>query len=339
LFELLTQNGKNVWDNIFDSPDKTIIFLNTIENNSDSYLNKTIAIAAHYYVKTRQTSCYHKMILSLDNKIKTASIGKMLLQLSGVENYQVTEMTGSYGAALTMLGFCYIYEIGVLKNETQGLKLWNESNDLGYAPSQYELGKFYIKFGNVTKGINLIKEAYEGGCLDAQVLLGEFYLNGIHGCPLDLEEALRLFTMKNVQAHPEAKRNLAHCFIAGLGVSIDSKRGIQLLTEASELSIEAQRLLAQLYFKGKGVAVNLMEGARLCHLAADKGDAKSQSMLGQCYNKGIGVPPNRDKAIEYWNKASKQGDVNAKKNLIEIESVTSGSNVEFHNLTTTKLHM
>ena len=109
-----------------------------------------------------------------------------------------------YAHAQFNLGMCYMYGIGVGKDEAEAVRLFQLAADQGYAPAQYNLGLLYFQNGMDAEAVRLYQLAANQGYADAQYGLGWCYANGT-GVRKDEAEAVRLYRLAAEQDHEIAK--------------------------------------------------------------------------------------------------------------------------------------
>jgi TPR repeat protein len=140
----------------------------------------------------------------------------------------------SYGAALGCahskgaLGCCYLYGIGVKRDDARGLALGRESEAAGSC------------FG--------------------QLVVGWCYEVGYGGVARDYAEAVRLYSLAAAQGHLEAQFRLAGMFEYGRGVAQDTAEAIRWhRLAAAQGHVEAQYCLGFMLEIGQGVAQDTAE--------------------------------------------------------------------------------
>lgn len=115
--------------------------------------------------------------------------------------------------ALTCLGQMYEKGLGVERNSTIMLNMYNKAIQGGFAPAMMHLAEHYRRSSNIQEAIELWKQAADAGCNQALFLIGECYELG-NGVKMDWDKA--------VDCYLEASTDDAfHCYLARISI----KRG------------------------------------------------------------------------------------------------------------------
>jgi len=112
------------------------------------------------------------------------------------------------------------------------------------------------------------------------------------------------------QNFPNALFDFGNCYISGIGVTKDEKKGIQLTLAAAERELpDAHNRIGEAYESGKyGCEVNIPLSIKYYQKAIEYDFPGSQINLGKCYSSGKGVPKDIAMAAHYYTLAAKQDD-------------------------------
>jgi TPR repeat protein len=136
------------------------------------------------------------------------------------------------------------FDFGVTKNEALNVESnsWLEkAASLGNAEAQFELACVYMEEKNDNqKAVEWLEKSARNGFTNAKHNLAICYLKDIQ----DKEKSFYWMEQASNEGHVGAKRKLGLFHIQGIGVSIDTEKGISLLQEAANLGDEqAKRIL------------------------------------------------------------------------------------------------
>mmetsp|Transcript_1661 Transcript_1661/g.2371 ORF Transcript_1661/g.2371 Transcript_1661/m.2371 type:complete len:386 (-) Transcript_1661:148-1305(-) len=108
-----------------------------------------------------------------------------------------------------------------------------------------------------------------------------------------------------------AMRQLATCYLKGVGVTQDSSIGLAWLEAAYQHSdTDSAHEIATLYEYGKdGVEVDIVLAAKWFHQAAQRGHVESMAEYAMCLELGCGVESSEEKALEWYTHAAELGHV------------------------------
>jgi TPR repeat protein len=293
LFYTVLENNLNLWDTIFHSKDKTIIFLNILEN---SPLNTHIIIimACQFYANEKINSTHHEMLIQLDITIQKYKITESLFAISNFNNgcpNEITKPYGHYMGACGLLGGAYLEGTTVLSQDiTLGIKFLKEACLLGHNPSQYYLSQFYSKGGygippDPNESALLLRQAADGGDVSAQIKLGDFSLG-----ENNFTEGVRFYHLAHEQGNPLATIKLARLYQKGIGVPIDIAHANRLINNLNITdNLPAQCELGLHYLLDSEDKTNRESGFSMLLSTAKKGIFRAQRIVAQCYLKGTGV--------------------------------------------------
>ena len=227
------------------------------------------------------------------------------------------------------LGFCYIFGLGVSKDESKGTQLLNEAKKDPQLQSQIQdlLNHFQFSNNNLPcpnvdgvwndkpQGFEQSRQAAERDDAESQFELGRRYVEG-DGVDKNWPMAIKCFRKAAEQNHPRAQYELGSCYRLGFFVTKDIEESIKWIRKAAEQGyVNAQFDLGASYFNGDGMPQDKTEATKWFHKAAEQGYVQAQYHLAQCYNEGVGVPQNKIEAIRWYRKAADQGFAEAQYDL------------------------
>ncbi len=152
--------------------------------------------------------------------------------------------------------------------------------------------------------------ASEKGDATALTMLGFMYSKGGEIGKPDFAKAVECFQAAAEKGDIGGKFALGQCYVDGLGVAKDEKRGADLLKAAADGGdTRAMDILGTCYTRGTGVKTDFAEAFRLFSRASDMGNLKATGNLGVLYMTGRGVPAaNPKRAAELFEKGARAGD-------------------------------
>jgi len=304
LFDISLENSKNLWDAIFESHDKTIIFLDSIHQAGYDYTFKITVMAAEYYIRNKLNTYFYGMLDRLADGYKSYLIVIQLYKLANIEiQYKHTflQTPGHYMAAFYVLGSYLISQ-----NDENGIIHLKEASGMGHAPSQYFLAELYYFGGhgvnlNREQAMQLLKQSAAAGYPDAQFLLGF-----CHQEMNDLDPAIQYYRFAEAQGHDMATMHLGLCYFYGRGLDKNPAEGFRLLTKASQSnSPDILYELARCYLSDKS---NPETGATLLLNLAKQGHIKSQKAISDCYLGGVGIDNNEQESQKWLDITNNQNN-------------------------------
>ena len=190
-------------------------------------------------------------------------------------------------------------------------KYLKETAELGYARSQYHLGKCYAAGRNVERDSNAAfrwyEKAAEQGEAEAQYAMGLCYETGV-GTQKNIEKAIEWYKKASEQKYLDAIKRIIGICSSGddLLEAIERLKGL-----TDEGNTDAQYFLGKCYAEGKGVEADPKEAFGWYEKAARKGSVNAQFSLGVCYEIGNIVDKNIRKATIWYKIAAEQGNIEA----------------------------
>ena len=178
------------------------------------------------------------------------------------------------------LGSCYYRGLGIKKDITKAIELWEKSALQGDIKAQSNLGTLYfLDQKRYDKAYEWFKKASDSGDTYAMDKLGSLYNYGL-GVAKDEKEGFRLHKKAAEQMDPCALYNLALDYETGRGTDKNIQMAIKIYSQAASAgSPEAQYDLGILYFDGKGVPQNNQKAFELFNMAAAQNHLKAKEML------------------------------------------------------------
>ena len=255
--------------------------------------------------------------------------------------YQAAAEQGHAKAKLG-LGFCYIFGLGVAKNEDKGTQLINEAKQDPQLQDQIQDLLSHFRFADnkqlysngkdaeddKTKGVGSLRLAAEIGNAEAQAALGLCYYNGESVTRND-KEAMKWFQRAAEQGHAGSQCLLGLGYESGTGVPKNMNEAVKWLVKAgNQGQAKAQLELASLYFLGRGVERDYGQSMKWCRMAAEQGEPEAQYMYAGFYRNGLGMPVDMKEAARWYRKAAEQGYSRAQKALDEVKDATQQSEVK-----------
>ena len=216
--------------------------------------------------------------------------------------------------AKLILGYCYLYGIGVTNSNKRAFQLFNEASELGSLEALFELGELYTTGNGVKKDVIKAMEIYEkvleSGGFRARSDLGVCYINeNIH-----LEKGRRLICEAVDQGSVHAYFNYGLGLAYGVGgFEKNIERGLEYIIKSSDADFTlAQFELANMYFEGNLVIQSHEKCLSLMKTIGEKDyyDEKivlARRYVADFYNSGIGTEINYEEAVKWYEKSLETG--------------------------------
>lgn len=219
-------------------------------------------------------------------------------------------------AAQAHLGCCYLFGMGVTKDEKKAYAYFVDAAHAGNAFAQtwlsqmlYDSGyvstTFINQYRNEDQALEWLQLASEQNDALALCFLGDLYSNG-KIVKRDFSKAIKYYEEAAEQGNPVACNNLAFFYQNGQGVERSIEKALELLLKAVELKNDVVYILnLAVTYRDLGD----YENARKWFLsAAEQGDAIAQGNLGRLYRDGLGGPQDYTLAVKWYTLAAEQGD-------------------------------
>jgi len=134
------------------------------------------------------------------------------------------------------LGYCYLFGVGVKKDEKEGVKYISFSAERGYAFAQSLLAFCYqtgvVVDTDYSKAFRYYELSADQGHSFAQFSLGLCYKNS-YGVDRNTVEMIRYFKISAEQGCPSAQYELGICYDSGAGVPPDIREAIRYFSMAA----------------------------------------------------------------------------------------------------------
>ena len=189
--------------------------------------------------------------------------------------------------AMTMLGFHYERGLGVEKDETRALALYQASADKGYATALHNLAFFHAL--------------------------------GMAGLTADPVRARDYFWQASQQDYAPSMTALAGMMWRGEGGSADPETAVSLYERAAALgNAEASGTMGYILATGDGAPVDLVRARAFYEVAAAHGTDWAQRDLGDMLELGEGGPVDLTRARYYFGLAAGQGNAMAGQDIADL---------------------
>lgn len=221
---------------------------------------------------------------SIDRKKYSEHLKRLIEQEDPKTSFERAKFLVDRGddSALTSLGVCYQCGIGVKRD--------------------------------LTKAIELYESALKKGQSKAGVALGTLYFIGLEDVRKDLKKARRFFQKAAKLGSSEAQN-----FLEGRPpdpLSLEVRRATDpylAMAKRGELNSRELRAFARPWRAAtRAGRVDAKEGAEFQQQAAAQGDPEAQCALAESYLSGEGVSQDRNKAIELYKLSAKGGNQEAR---------------------------
>jgi len=138
---------------------------------------------------------------------------------------------------VNLLGHCYDNGIGVEKDISKAVRLYQRAIDMGNPLAMFNLAVCY-KYGqgvekDLSKAVGLYQQAADMGNSNAMNNLGNCYNHG-QGVEKDISKAVGLYQRAADMGNPLAMFNLGYCYSNGIGVEKDISKAVELYQRAAE---------------------------------------------------------------------------------------------------------
>jgi TPR repeat protein len=150
-------------------------------------------------------------------------------------------------SAQYVLGYMYVIDLGVAKDEHEAVAWWRKSAEQKYAEAQFDLGLAYQEGEGVDKdkgkAVEWLLKAAEQGHAKGQCFLAKAYLDG-EGVDKNVDEAAGWFRTSAEQKNVDAQFFLGQAYQRGEGVVKDECKAVHWFRKAAEQGDEeAQRVI------------------------------------------------------------------------------------------------
>ena len=208
-----------------------------------------------------------------------------------------------HAEAIGNVGLCYQLGKGAEPDSTLAVNLYKKSitkgnkallkqhEQLAEKSSLFSNALLYDLYTNGVgvkkspeKAVQYLKKVVDGGDVSRRYQLALDLLN-----LQKPDKALPYFKAEAAKGNPTAIYYYGYLLHAGMGVTQNKERGIQLMTQAEEKGVTAADYqLGRIYFEGDGTPVNHQRAVDYLKKAAPT-NGKAQWLLAQCYIDGKGT--------------------------------------------------
>lgn len=167
------------------------------------------------------------------------------------------------------------------------------------------------------EAVATFRKAVEAANPYAQVALGVLTLQGRGGLTADAAEAYKLFAAAAEQGVADALCNQGYCLETGTGTAKDEAKAVECYTKAiAAVPLpQAKYNLALCYINGRGVPKDPQKAMPLLVDAANAGHPDALCELSRCCALGIGVPQDTKQAFDLCIQAAQAGSAEAQYTL------------------------
>ncbi len=181
-----------------------------------------------------------------------------------------------HGPAYTRQGAMLASGKGVAADLTKAADAFKAGAGKGDPEAEFSYSECLIyakgRKADPREGFKMLKEASDGGFFKAMNRLGVTYQKGQMQQPVNLAEAVRLFSSAEEKGDPDACGNLGVLYMKGEGVTKDQAKGVGLFKKGADLgNAFCMDLLAKCFEAGDGVTQDASAAQRWYKAAAEKG--------------------------------------------------------------------
>ncbi|MCF0219808.1 MAG: SEL1-like repeat protein [Muribaculaceae bacterium] len=159
------------------------------------------------------------------------------------------------------------------------------------------------------------KKYADKGDKEAMYNLADCYFNGKGGVAQDINTGIMWLSKSAKKNYAPAQRDLAICYLYGLGVLIDYKMAWELLNKAQKKGdADATYYIAQMYKNGQHVPKSATLYISNLKTAAQAGSNNALAELGHMYllgDKDLNIYQDKYTAVQYLQKAAEQNNSDA----------------------------
>lgn len=214
-----------------------------------------------------------------------------------------------------------LYQLGKIGNgpDYESAKKWYQLAKNKYSQAAVALGYIYdIEEGDYKRAMENYKLADANGNLIGSFNLGLLYERG-EGCPVDYNEARKLYIKAAEAAHKESMVQLAGLYLHGYGTSPDPSAALKWYKQAADLGDRnAEYQLGLLYETGNTTKIDLAKAKEYYELASQHGNEKASLALARLYHNGIIGEKNVEKAQAIYNSLAKNQNAYAQYQLANL---------------------
>lgn len=142
----------------------------------------------------------------------------------------------------------------------------------------------------------------------AAVRLANYYMTGRGAAPMDIPQAVKLYTLAAEQGNYEAIYHLGECYLNGIGVEQDKKQAFDLLFKAAQADLAmAQFAAAECFARGDGTPQDQQAAFHWYRQSALRYDPRGLLETGRRYLYGQGTDRDIKQAITFLEQAAANG--------------------------------
>ena len=142
----------------------------------------------------------------------------------------------------------------------------------------------------------------------AAVRLANYYMTGRGIAPLDIPQAVKLYTLAAGEGNSEAICHLGKCYFDGIGVVQDKDQAFELFFQAAQADFApAQFALAECFAQGVGTPQDQQAAFHWYRQSALRDDPRGMLETGRRYLNAVGTERNVKQAITFLEQAAANG--------------------------------
>jgi TPR repeat protein/serine/threonine protein kinase len=214
--------------------------------------------------------------------------------------------------AMTNVGINYATGIGVTQDANESVRWFRKAAERGDARGMWYLGLACSSGNGLSKDENEAAKWYQRaadlGDLFAMNSLGVAFEHGI-GVTKNPVQAVSWYRKAAANGNEVAMNNLGDCYADGVGVQADAAEAVKWYQRAADSgSLAAMNSLGVALEYGSGIAKDPAGAVKWYREAAEAGNGVSMTNLGRCYADGRGLSKDEFEAVLWFRKASEAGN-------------------------------
>jgi TPR repeat protein len=206
---------------------------------------------------------------------------------------------------------------GVAKDTNKFNEYLDKAVQLNSAFAKAQKGAILMSKGgdeNLKKGVALAKESADAGNYNGKSLMGSCYIYGI--CvEKDVKKGLDMLLECSNHNTPGASSALAKLYFWGLKGAVAEDKAKSFKFAQKGLDGESFWIMSWCYINGYGTEKDERQAAIYAHASANMGYALGETLWGLFCQDGYGTP---SEAFDWYMKASQQGDAIATERVGEF---------------------
>lgn len=288
-----------------------------------SWLNKD-PIVCHPLVEPFLAECFINLHVNFQNSIDNWG-GVLKQECVDLFNHFKNRADRGDFFALSFVGYCYQYGIGVPAHKETALSIYEKTAQQGNSWGKYFLANSLREDGSqkdlknsirtelINRSIKLYEELHDESFSLASLELGDFY-KGDHGydVPRNFEKAFHYYESAASAKSVKGLNKLGLCHEFSVGVYRRPKFALKCYTQSAERGFaDALYNLGRCYKLGIGVEADPNLAFEYYKKSADLGCVDGIAGVGECYLKGIGIQKNNEQAFLNISQAASQNHIDA----------------------------